>query len=142
MEIHQGFLLAQIVNFIIIAFMLAVPVALVILIVRRQRAAQLKPSEMTEPMEFADQGSQLTGMFDLPSGMYKLRYWLPNDQLAKVDLIAEDGDRTTLLIKRGNGSQAVTIADGGRYALEIEIDDPGVGWKMMLSPLGRKGALA
>ncbi len=139
--VNTGFLLAQMLNFMCIGALLAVPIAAVIIFLRRSRSARAtKPAFDRQPVRLQDSGHQLTAPLHLTAGTHKLMYWLPDDVLVKVDLIAlDDGDAETVLLKKGVGSQWFSVEHSGRYAFQVAPADDSASWVLELSPLGLPG---
>ncbi len=139
--INQGFLLAQIINVVILIVILTAVIGTVIYFLRRSRAATAPKVDFEhQPVRLQDSGNQLTAPLRLAAGTHKLMYWLPADTLVKVDLIDVDrGNSETILMKKGTGSQAFSLEHSGRYAFQVAPADDSASWVLEISPLGLPG---
>lgn len=132
-------LVIQLIRLLLIAAVLAAAVVVIIMIVRWLTTFQRESRMITDgsPIRLQDRGNQLTAPIDLDAGTYKVMYWLPDDELVKIDLInIDNGESETLLIKSGSGSHGVIIHHAGRYAFQVEPDGVTAPWTLEILPLG------
>jgi YD repeat-containing protein len=93
-----------------------------------------------QPIHLEGQGSHMTNLVHLHAGTYKLQYRFPPDVLVKVDLW-RDGDSETLVLKRGAGESAFTVAADGRCTLDIAPADDSAPWTLDITRLGLPSGL-
>jgi hypothetical protein len=136
-EINSGFLFAQLVNFVVIALCLTVPLVFTVMLIRgRFRLSDdRKLKRGGEPITFENRGTQVMPPVQLLPGAYQVTYTF--ESVTRVDVIdTSSGERETLLIKSGTGSVVFSVEHEGRYTFEVEPQDEAVSWRMAVSPLG------
>ena len=88
-------------------------------------------------MSFEGEGEFKTQVFQLDAGKYKLRYWFPDAVLVKVEMFSASGDDSEVIVlKKGEGAEAFTVATNGRYFCMIEPALEDEEWEIEIRRLG------
>jgi hypothetical protein len=85
------------------------------------------------PGRLSGRGNALSAPLQLDAGNYRIDYQF--DALTRVALVDASGDET-LFIRGGTGTEALAIAESGRYRFLFEPADESASWLLTYRPLG------